>query len=114
MEMKQNVSKSETILSSKQKKNVFGFLAQTKKKYFRFFDQKKKTFLDSPTRTRHFHDQILSVIIIFSWSIVSAGRLFQQQKVGHGNETKCFEIRNNSFIQTKKKCFWIPHPKQKK
>src|SRR3984885_13451794 len=56
--------------------------------------------------------------------LFSAGRLFRQQKVGHGNETKCFGIRNNSFIQTKKyfsdsstqqkKIFFIPRPKQKK
>src|SRR6202021_469977 len=32
----------------------------------------------------------------------SAGRLFREEKVGHGNETKCFGIRNNSFIQAKK------------
>ena len=45
--------------------------------------------------------------------LFSAGRLFRQQKVGHGNETKCFGIRNNSLIQTKH-IFRFPRPKEKK
>src|SRR5580700_8539837 len=37
-----------------------------------------------------------------SMLLFPAGRFFRQQKVCHGNETKCFGIRNSSFIQTKK------------
>src|ERR1700733_15631371 len=92
MKMKQNVSKSETILSSK---HFFRFpRLQTKKNYFQILQpQTKKYFQISQLQTRHFHDQSLL-------SFFSADRLFRQQQVGHENETKCFEIRNNSFIQT--------------
>src|ERR1700733_3138274 len=75
--------------------------------------KKKKYFQIPATPTRHFHDQILAVV--FSWSIVSsAGPLFRQQKVGHGNKTKCFGIRNSSFIQKKKKKKFLKSPPQKK
>src|ERR1700722_15339979 len=51
-----------------------------------------------------------SLLLLFS-----AGRLFRQQKVGHGNETKCFRIsRNSSFHPNKKNIFQIPYPKFKK
>src|SRR3984957_7466512 len=95
------------------KKNIFGFLDPNKKKYFRFLDpnKKKKIFLNSSTQTKQNIFRFLNpneafscLLLFFSWSIVSlfsAGQLFHQQKVGHGNETNCFGVRNNSLIQTK-------------
>src|SRR3984885_1854744 len=99
------------------KKNIFRFLDPNKKNVFRFLDPNKKKYFQIPaTQTGHFHNQIL---------LFSVGRLFCQQKVGCGNETKCFGTRNSSFIQTKKKYFLdfstqqkiyfkIPRSKQKK
>src|SRR5580700_9869943 len=114
MEMKQNVSESETVLSSKQKKYIFQIPRPKEQNIFQIPRPKEKKYFQIPaTQTRHFHDQILAVV--FSWSIVSsAGRLFCQQKVGHGNETKCFGIRNSSFIQTKKIFFRFFDPNKKK
>src|ERR1700721_1132509 len=101
MEMKQNVSESETVLSYKQ--NIFSDSStQTKKKIFRFPDPNKKKYFQIPaTQTK-------------SLQLFSAGRLFRQQKVGHGNETKCFGVRNSSFIQTKKYFFSFFDPTKKK
>ena len=81
------------------KKNIFVFL-ETKKNILDSSTQTKKYFYIPATQTRHFHDQILAVVV-FGW-LFSVGRLFHQQEVGHGNETKCpSKIRNNSLIQTK-------------
>src|ERR1700721_2473238 len=44
----------------------------------------------------------------------SAGQLFRQQKVGHGNETKCFRNQQKQFPHPNKKYFQIPRPKQEK
>ena len=118
--MKQNVSESETVLSSKQKnifqiprpskkkyfsdsstetkKNIFIFLDRNKKKYFMFLDPKQKNIFQIP-QTRHSWPN--PCCYFSTGRLFSAGRLFYQQKVGHGNETKCFGIRNNSLIQTK-------------
>src|ERR1700733_4874912 len=100
-------------------KNIFRFLNPNKKKiYFLDFltQTKKKEYFQIPQPER-------GISMTKSWLLFSAGRLFHQLKVGHGNETKCFGIRNNSCIQTKiffrsldpnskKKCFQIPQPER--
>src|SRR3984957_4816067 len=87
MEMEQNVS----VLSSKQKKYFSDSSTQTKKIFFRFPQYKQ------------------GILMTKSFLLFSAGRLFCQQKVGHGNGTKCF----SSFIQTKKIFFRFLDPNKK-
>ena len=104
-------------------RNIFRIPRPKQKKIFldSSTPAKKKIFSDSPTQTRDLHDQIVAAILSRSivssgWSIVfvEPGWLFCQQKVGHGNETKCFGIRNNSFIETKKKIFLDSSTQKKK
>src|ERR1700733_13150508 len=100
MEMKQNVSESaETIprpnkkyfqIPRPTKKKIFlNTSTQPKKKFFQIPrpNQKKNIFrfLD-PTKKKN----IFKIPRPKSLLLFSAGRLFHQQKVGHGNETKCF------------------------
>ena len=119
------------IPRSPNKKNIFGFLDPNKKNIFRFLNPNKKNnfrFLD-PNKTTIFRPEqgifMTKYLLLFVAGrfVSSAGRLFHQQKVGHGNETKCFGIsRNNFFAQTKnifrfldpnkKIYFQIPRPNQ--
>src|SRR3984885_10282209 len=99
------------IPQPKQKKIFSNFLTQTKKNIFRFLDPNKKEKKIHFGFHRSKQDNYFCLkrgifmtksLLLFFSCCFSAGRLFRQQKVGHGNETKCFGIsRNNSFASNK-------------
>ena len=108
------------ILDSKQKKYFSGFLNPKQKKTFLdSSDPNKKiffTFLATQTKKEYFTCRFpqpkrgisMTKSLLFSVGCFSVGRLFHQQKVGHGNETEMFRNqKNNSFIQKQKNIFQI-------
>ena len=126
MEMKQNVSESETVLFIQTKKIFFRFLDPNKKKYFqiprpkqkknifRFLDPKKKIFSDSSNPNEAFswpnHCCCFQLVDCFiSWPIVSSAesRSWKWNKMFRNQQKQLFHRPK------KKNIFWIPRPKQK-